>query len=355
MKFIQKTKIIIILLIFVTLLFALLGSLNLYSFKEGLDDDTDTVSRVLTCPSGLIPANHDCVADLDEIDKDDLQYYALKTELVPPICPNCPYYADISYGSYHNSKDDSSTGGTGSTGNTVTGDKNNLSTNIDTKTTDVSIGNKTSVDQSVTDNSTSEYSNSQQDNSTTSQDNSVSQNTNTTTKQNVNQDNSQDNSQVNTQDNSTKQSADSKWNNLFGNNSINFGGGKNNSNIQSTGDNSQGTMAASGSGTGAAYGTGSGSGTGVNASPYAQSMGGSNSNPFMFQQGAYLQGPDLETTNMINSLKQKVDMLMKEKIPAITSSQFGNYPESSSNCNRTQNYRSSGNIPIPVLNDFSRF
>ena len=340
MKFIQKTKIIIILLIFVTLLFALLGSLNLYSVKEGLDDDT--VSRTLTCPSGFIPANHECVTDLDEVNADDLQYYALKTELVPPICPNCPYYADISYGSYHNSKDDSSTG---STGNTVTGDKNNLSTNIDTTSTDVSIGNKTTVDQSEIANITSEYSNSQQDNSTISQDNSISQNTNTTTKQNINQDNSQDNSQVNTQDNSIKKSQDSKWNNLFGNNSINFGGGKNNSNIQTTGDNSQGTMAASTSGTG----------TGVNASPYAQSMGGSNANPFMFQQGAYLQGPDLETTNMINSLKQKVDMLMKEKIPAITSSQFGNYPESSFNCNRTQNYRSSGNIPIPVLNDFSSF
>ena len=353
MKFIQKTKIIIILLIFVTLLFALLGTLNLYSFKEGLDTDT---TRVMSCPAGLIPSKVTCSPDLDDVDADDLQYYALKTELVPPICPNCPYYADISYGSYHNSRGDSrGESSTGSTGNTVTGDKNNLSTNIDTNSTDVSIGNKTSLDQSTVTNITSENSNSQQDNSTISQDNSVSQNINTNTKQNINQDNSQDNSQVNTQDNSVKKSQDSKWNNLFGNNSINFGGGKNNSNIQTTGNNSQGTMAASTTGSGQGFGTGTGVNGGTNASPYAQSMGGSNSNPFMFQQGAYLQGPDLETTNMINSLKQKVDMLMKEKIPAITSSQFGNYPESSFNCNRTQNYRSSGNIPIPVLNDFSSF
>lgn len=335
MKFIQKTKIIIILLIFVTLLFALLGTLNLYSVKEGL-------SKLVDCSGDFVPT---CSTKLNDFDADTLQYYALKTELVPPICPNCPYYADISYGSYHNSSGDDATGsssGTSSGTNStkVKGNNNNLSTN----TTDVNIGNETSVDQSTKIDTTSEYSNNQEDNSNVNVDNSAVQNTTTTTKQNVNQDNSQTSTQDNSQDNSQKVSADNKWNGLFGNNSINFGGGKNNSNIQTTGNNSQGAMAA---------GTGAGSGPSGGMQPYSQGIGGSNSSPFMFQQGAYLQGPDLETTNMINNLKQKVDLLMNQKPPTISDN---NYPEQSSfDCKKVPNYRSNGNIPLPILNDFSRF
>jgi hypothetical protein len=332
MKFIQKTKIIIILLIFVTLLFALLGTLNLYSVKEGL-------SQLVDCSGDIVPT---CSTEVNDFDADTLQYYALKTELVPPICPNCPYYADISYGSYHNSSGDNSSSGTSSGTNStkIKGDNNNLSTN----TTDVNIGNETNVDQSTKIDSTSDFSNIQEDNSNVNVDNSVDQNINTTTKQNINQDNSQKNTQDNSQDNSQKVSADNKWNNLFGNNSISFGGGKNNSNIQTTGNNSQGAMAA---------GTGAGSGPGGSMQPYAQGMGGFNSSPFMLQQGAYLQGPDLETTNMINNLKQKVDLLMNQNPPTISNN---HYPEQSAfDCKKVPNYRSNGNIPLPILNDFSRF
>jgi len=257
MKFIQKTKIIIILLIFVTLLFALLGSLNLYSVKEGYTYNSTTYDD---CSGDIVPV---CSAELNDTTiEDELQYYALKTELVPPICPNCPYYGDISYGSYHNSPGDSSTGGSSTGGsstgsNTVKGNNNNLSTN----STDVSIGNKTSVDQSTDVNSTNEYSNTQEDNSNISVDQSDNSNTDTT--QTITQDNRQDNRQDNKQDNSQKLSADNKWNNLFGNNSISFGGGKNNSNIQTNE-------------------SGSGSKNG-NATPYSQNVGGSNASPFMFQ------------------------------------------------------------------------
>jgi hypothetical protein len=319
MKFIQKTKIIIILLIFVTLLFALLGSLNLYSVREGL---------TLECPAVEVPICSNETTDTDM--SDELQYYALKTELVPPICPNCPYYADISYGAYHNSPDDDlnkNTTDENTKSSIVNGNNNNSSTN----STDVNIGNKSTVDQSTTVNSTSEYSNNQEDNSTANQDNSVSQNTNT--KQNVNQDNSQTNTVK--QDNSQRASADNKWNNLFGNNSISFGGGKNNSNIQT--------------GNGSGQGSGSGQGN-SNVTPYSQNMTSSNSNPFMLQQGSYLQGPDSETANMINNLNQKVNLLMNE-----ITTPHSNFQDSSNNCKRTQNYRSSDNIPVPILNDFSRF
>jgi len=308
-------------LIFVTLLFALLGSLNLYSFNENFTDISECTGRV-------VPA---CSTDLDDVDlSDELQYYALKTELVPPICPNCPYYEDISFGRYHNSPDDDVSSGTLK----IKGNNNN-----NTNSTDVNIGNKTSVDQSTNVNSTTDFNNNQEDNSSISQDNSISEKNNTNTEQNVTQDNRQDNSVK--EDNSVKQSADSKWNNLFGNNSISFGGGgKNNSTIQTTGNNSQSSMG------------GSNSGTGQGTGPVP--VNSASSNPFMLQQGTYLQGPDIETTNMINSLKQKVDMLMKEKPSTITETQFGNYPSSFA-CSQPPNYRSSGNIPLPILNDFSSF
>ena len=328
MKFIKKTKIIIFLLIFVTLLFALLGSLNLYSTKEG--------HYLHDCSGDIVPA---CSSDLNDSNiEDELQYYALKTELVPPICPNCPYYADISYGSYHNSPDDVSNTGSSNGSTKIKGDNNNNS-----NSTDVNIGNETKVDQSTNIKTNSEYSNNQEDNSTTSQDNSVSQNTNT--KQSITQDNSQDNSVK--QDNSQSASADNKWNNLFGNNSISFGGGgRDNSTIQS--NNGQGPMGVSSP---ALAGS-------INPSPYGQNF---NSTPYLLQQGSYLQGSNLETNNIINNLKKEVDRLTNSNNSADSTPPCPaceRCPEPSFECKKVPNYRSSSidsYMPVPILNDFSRF
>jgi hypothetical protein len=78
----------------------------------------------------------------------------------------------------------------------------------------------------------------------------------------------------------------------------------------------------------------------------------------MFQQGAYLQGPDIETANMLNNLNQKINKLMNDKAPTVSSIEeykWDNYSQSAFDCNKSTNYRSSGNLPVPILNDFSSF
>jgi len=60
---------------------------------------------------------------------------------------------------------------------------------------------------------------------------------------------------------------------------------------------------------------------------------------------------------MINILNQKINKLMNEKPPAIApiDTQYDRYPPASFDCKKVPNYRSSDNLPVPILNDFSNF
>ena len=301
MKLINKVKVLIIILIAVTIIFAILGSFNLYSFKEGLDD-------VPKCGSSLS----------DDEEKSD--YWALKSQIIPPVCPTCPYYnfpdATGSNSSGKDSKDSSSESGSGWTGfnigNQDSNDGNNRDNTTDNsivnKVTDNSEQNKTEINKNVT-------------NTDVNQQSSQSQN--------INQDNSvnQDMSQTETK------SEDSKFNNLLGNNSImfgSFGGG---------GQNSQ-TATASGGSLGVSTPAAAGS---TNATPYAQ-------------------GPDNQTLGMINDLKGSITKLNQQKTtdtkecPACPACE--RCPEPAFECKKVPNYRSpsiDNYMPVPVLNDFSRF
>ena len=128
-------------------------------------------------------------------------------------------------------------------------------------------------------------------------------------------------------------SEDSKFNNLLGNNSImfgSFGGG---------GQNSQ-TATASGGTLGVSTPAAAGS---TNTTPYAQ-------------------GPDTQTLGMINDLKGSITKLNQQKsedknqCPPCPACE--RCPEPAFECKKVPNYRSpsiDNYMPVPVLNDFSRF
>lgn len=292
MKLLNKVKVLIIILIAVTILFAILGTFNLYAFKEGMDD---------------VPKCSGTLSD-DEDDKSD--YWALKSQIVPPVCPTCPYY-DFK-GS--ESKDSKESEGSKSWGGFNIGNKdeskgnnNDNDNSILNKITDNSEKNKTQINQNVTD---------------INQQSSQSQN--------INQDNSvnQDMSQSET----TKE--ESKFNNLLGNNSImfgSFGGGGSNSQTATAG--SSGSLAVS---TPAAAGSTS--------------------------QAPYSQGPDNQTLGMINELKGSITKLNQQKpedknqCPPCPACE--RCPEPAFECKKVPNYRSpsiDNYMPVPILNDFSRF
>jgi hypothetical protein len=306
MKLINKVKVLIIILIAVTIIFAILGTFNLYTFKEGIDD-------VPTC-------NNSLSGDEDETS----DAYILKTQIIPPVCPTCPYY------DFPNATGSSSTGSdsTGSSsgwsglniGNKAVNEgdnhdnitKTSTDTSIVNKITDNSEQNKTDINKTIT-------------NTDINQDNSQ--------RQNVNQDNSvnQDMSQTDST------SADSKFNNLLGNNSIMFGsfggGGQNSSTANNNTAASGGSLAVS---TPAAAGS-------TNPAPYAQ-------------------GPDKQTLGMINDLKGSLSKLNQQKptdtkeCPACPACE--RCPEPAFECKKVPNYRSpsiDNYMPVPVLNDFSRF
>jgi hypothetical protein len=312
MKTIKKVKIIMILLLFVTIVFTLLGTFKLNTY-EGLDED----DSVPSCPSNL--------EDLDE----DSGSWKIKTSLVPPVCPSGPYF---NYTEQRDKKDETK----------------NETKNDDKKTSDISsnkgffsgfnIGNKSKGDDNSTNTEitqNSDYYNKQiqETNLTNNSDNSVRQNTNTS--QNVNMDNSvnQDMSQTQTA------SADSKFNNLLGNNSImfgSFGGGGQNS---TTANN---TIAATNGGAALGVSTPAPAGSTATA-PYQES------NP--------------QTISMINDLKGTVAKLNQQKQDDKTGQcppcpACERCPEPAFECKKVPNYRSpsiDNYMPVPVLNDFSRF
>jgi len=303
MKLINKVKVLIIILIAVTIIFAILGTFNLYSFKEGLSD----------------------VPKCGNTSDDDMgDYSALKSTLIPPICPTCPYYNfPNATGSKSSSTDSSSSPDSSSSsgwGGFNIGNKAvNEGDNHDNKTTtDNSIMNK------ITDNS--------EQNKTDTNNTNTDIYQKTSQSQNVNQDNSvnQDMSQTDST------SADSKFNNLLGNNSImfgSFGGGGQNSQTANNNGSSSGSLAVS---TPAAAGS-------TNPAPYAQ-------------------GPDKQTLGMINDLKGSLTKLNQQKTddkkecPACPACE--RCPEPAFECKKVPNYRSpsiDNYMPVPVLNDFSRF
>jgi hypothetical protein len=304
MKLINKVKVIIIILIAVTIIFAILGSFNLYSFKEGLDD---------------VPKCSNSLSD----DEEDGDYEVLKSQIIPPVCPTCPYYdfkassGSSSSGSGSNKSDGSGSSGWGgfNIGNKDSNDGDNRDNTTDNsiynKVTDNSQQNKTDINDSVT-------------NTDINQQSSQSQN--------INQDNSV-NQDMSLSETKTEES---KFNNLLGNNSIMFGsfggGGSNSQTANNNGSTSGGSLAVS---TPAPAGS-------TNSTPYAT---------------------DIQTIGMINDLKgtiakmnqQKTDD-KKEQCPPCPACE--RCPEPAFECKKVPNYRSpsiDNYMPVPVLNDFSRF
>jgi hypothetical protein len=293
MKLLNKVKVLIIILIAVTILFAILGTFNLYAFKEGMDD-------VPKCSGSLSDDEHDS------------DYWALKSQIIPPVCPTCPYY-DFEGSDSKGSDSKDSKGSKGWSGLNIgnkdasKGDNNDNDNSILNKITDNSEQNKTQINQNVTD---------------INQQSSQSQN--------INQDNSVN--QDMSQSESTKE--ESKFNNLLGNNSImfgSFGGGGSNSQTATAGGG--GSLAVS-----------------------TPASAGSTS------QAPYSQGPDNQTLGMINDLKGSITKLNQQKTtdtkecPACPACE--RCPEPAFECKKVPNYRSpsiDNYMPVPVLNDFSRF
>lgn len=241
MKMILSNKIrnIIVIVLIGALLFVILGAIN-YSYQEGYMDSSG--NDVPTCSDSLY----------DDDESNLYDNWFLKTKMVPPICPTCPYYFPLN-------KDDDKKD-----------DKKDEATKNDTEPTyDESVNqNDNSVNQKL-----------------------INQNDNSVY-QNVNQ----------------KQSADNKWNNLFGNNSITFGGNK--TTTQPNYNTSQiGTLAGSGSAP-------------DNNSPVSTPASAGN----------------------------------KDSCPPCPACE--RCPEPAFECKKVPNYRSASMdnyMPLPVLNDFSRF
>ena len=86
----SKVAVLVIILIGVTLLFAILGSLNIKPSVEGFQEDT------IGCSGELVPKCHDKVLRFADYQEDPADDYILKTELVVPTCPTCPMYHEDS-------------------------------------------------------------------------------------------------------------------------------------------------------------------------------------------------------------------------------------------------------------------
>ena len=318
MKIGKNIKLFIVLILILVIIFVLLGHFNL--FKEGLAPK---------CTNA-------------EITKDDTEHeYYLSTTMIPPICPTCPYYEPSnltghSHSYYGVSGEDVSGKGSGSFldgvfGSTGAGSNNKINdsnnnnrisnstnTNTDIKTTqNQDISQQSQVNKINTDNST----NTSADNSVTS--NQVSQDSSVT----------QDMSQTQT----ATQTSDSKFNNLLGNNSImfgSFGGGGSGSNTVSQSGNA-GLMPVS--------------------SP--QSVNSASLTPY-----DNIKTTDPETLTMINEMKATITKLNqqaqqnKETCPPCPACE--RCPEPAFECKKVPNYRSpsiDNYMPVPVLNDFSKF
>jgi len=317
MKIGKNIKVIIIILLSLIIIFALLGNFNLLKFKEGLEEDVPKCSS-----SEIVP-------------EDTENSLFLKTSAFPPVCPSCPYYNPYNLKDHNHNHDDSSyngyysyNSGSGSgSGNNSNNETKNSNNNNDTTT---NANNNSKNTQTVT--QQSQTNNIKTDNSDSSiTDNSNKTNTdNSVTSTNINQDSS-----VKT-DNSTNQTqtseSDSNFNNLLGNNSImlgSFGGSDIGSSLSSLLPVSTPANV-----------------TGSSLTPYDN-----------------IKTTDPETISMINDLKATVTKLNqqlkttnKEECPACPACE--RCPEPAFECKKVPNYRSpsiDNYMPVPILNDFSKF
>jgi hypothetical protein len=87
MKLFNSVRVLAIILIGVTLLFAILGSMQIKPLHEGFDN-------AIGCSGEIVPQCHDKVLQFAKYEEDNMDDYILKTEIVVPTCPSCPTYED---------------------------------------------------------------------------------------------------------------------------------------------------------------------------------------------------------------------------------------------------------------------
>lgn len=322
MKLSTNIKLFIIGLLFFVIIFVLLGQFDI--FKEGLETPKCTTS--------------------DITDEDSNYYTELSTKLITPICPVCPAYepsnlrgeSSHTY-SVYDSSGNSSGSSSGSSGGSSYGSTGSGSNNT---VKDSGNNNKTTTN-TTTDNSSKSDSNynSTQDILQQSQVNQIDNSTNTSTDSSVTSTQINQDSSVN-QDNSKIDTVDSKFSNLLGNNSImfgSFGGGGSGSN----------TLTQSAGNTG-------GSLLGVSSPETVKS---DSLTPY-----DKIKTTDPETISMINEMKATITKLnqqanqTKETCPPCPACE--RCPEPAFECKKVPNYRSpsiDNYMPVPVLNDFSKF
>ncbi len=275
-KISNKLRNIIIIVLLVAFIFIVLGTIN-YNYQEGYTDASG--NEVPKCDSSYSD-------DEDEMHEN----WFLKTRMVPPVCPTCLY--DFSLDKKEDDKKEEDTG------------------NDDKKENDNGdVVYRDKYDDSYKDNSINQKLINQNDNSVNQK--LINQNDNSINNRNDNSINQTGNS-ADTNINQT-QSADNKWNNLFGNNSITFGG---NTSVPSYNTSQIGSLAGSGP---APYGT-----------------------------------PSVSTPAQVgNSSQVRNNANNKGSCPPCE-----RCPEPAFECKKVPNYRSSSinnYMPLPILNDFSRF
>jgi len=329
MKIEKKIKILGIILIFVTITFTLLGTYNLYEFKEGhTNPSTPSDDNIPKCSNSL-------EEDEDEIN----QNWFIKSSLVPPVCTSCPYYNSNTLTSNNNVP--SSSNSSNNPSSNTNPSNTNPSNNTQSVTGSIIAGNKgddNSVNNNIEQSTTSDYYNKTMNVNMekTQNDNSLRQDN--SNKQNINMDNS-----VN-QDLSQRESADSKFNNLFGNNSIMFGsfggGGSGSNTINSTNPSSNKRNNDSG------------------LLPVSTPASAGNTNLLPYQESNNIEGTSLinNLRTTITKLNQQIKENSKGECPPCPACE--RCPEPSFECKKVPNYRSpqiDNYMPVPILNDFSRF
>jgi hypothetical protein len=88
MKLLNKVRVLAIILIGVTLIFAVLGSMQIDPVLEGFDD------KVVGCSGEIVPSCHEKLLSHAKYEEDPMDDYILKTEVVVPTCPMCPKYKE---------------------------------------------------------------------------------------------------------------------------------------------------------------------------------------------------------------------------------------------------------------------
>ena len=329
----KNIKIIITIGIIFIIIFALLGHFNIFKLKEGIAP---------RCTSAEI---------IDDETNQDENYY-LTTSMMPTACPTCPWYepsnlrGETSYSSYGVSGEDSSDSGTGSgsgTGAFLDGIFGSTGSGSDNKIKNSNNNNKITNTTNTTEKTNIDYKNTQDVNQQ-SQVNKI--NTATDNSKNTSTDNSVTSNQI-SQDSSVNQDmsqtqiatqqSESKFNNLLGNNSIMFG-------------------AFGGGGSGSNTTTVS-QGSGLMPVSSPESVNSASLTPY-----DKIKTTDPETITMINEMKATITKLNqqaqqnKETCPPCPACE--RCPEPAFECKKVPNYRSpsiDNYMPVPVLNDFSKF